>query len=138
MVQPSKRAPAYHGQESGFPFLAQISNTKEFYYLYTLVYEACGQHGSKSLFLFLVPVSAYFTLMVSFLPETYLPPFRIPFTFCSWTYYLSSLLGGLDGYVRAMSVRHSSYPIVADSRAALCIQVLDRRQRSVPQMVNGR
>lgn len=106
--------------------------------MYTLGYEACGQHGPKSLFLCLVPVSAYFTLMVSFLPETYLPPFRMPFTFCSWAYYLGSQLGGLDGYVRAMSVRHSSYPIVADSRAALYIQVLDRRKRSVPQMVNGR
>lgn len=81
-------------------------------------------------------MSVYFTLIVSFLPETYLPPFRIPFTFCSWAYYLSSPLSGLDGYVRA--IRHSSYPIVADSRAALYIQVLDRRKRSVPQMVNGR
>lgn len=93
--------------------------------------------GQNSLFLCLVPVSASFTLIVSFLPETYLLPFRTPFTFCSWAYYPGSLLGGIDGYVKAMSVRHSSYPTVADSRAALYIQVLDRRKRNCPKWLMG-
>lgn len=97
---------------------AQISNTKEFYHLFTLGYGTCDQHRCKVTFSLPCSVSACFTLMLSFLPETYLLS----------GHFTVLILGrcnqvALMAVSTALSTRYSFYPTVAGSRVAL--EVLD-------------
>lgn len=96
---------------------------------------ACGHHGGKVNFLCLVLVSAYFILILSFLPETYSS--QDLFTFLLLFSLPGEMLSvGLD---RAMSIRHSFYLIVADSQdsSVHTYSCWTGNKRSVLQMVMG-
>lgn len=97
---------------------AQTSNTKEFYYFYTL---GDGQYGLWTTWgqsHFSLPSSCVcllYLLILSFLPETYSSQDLFTFLTSSLLFFLPGemLSGSLD---RAMRIRHSFYPIVADSQ----------------------